>query len=80
MNGTAVNVSVMIAAVEVADAERPDSLELTGILELTGEGQKGPAIRQVMEPALQLRRPSCAAPVPGWVFRQAVSAAPGGVC
>ncbi len=74
MNGTAVNVSVMIAAVEVADAERPDSLELTG------EGQKGPAIRQVMEPALQLRRPSCAAPVPGWVFRQAVSAAPGGVC
>lgn len=48
MNGTAVNVIVMNAAVEVADAERPDILEFKGILEFTGAGQKGPAIRRAM--------------------------------
>ena len=40
----------MKVTVEVSDSELRD------ILELTGERKKGPAIRQLMEQALQLRR------------------------
>ena len=40
----------MKITVEVSDSELKD------ILELTGERKKGPAIRQLMEQALQLRR------------------------